>query len=354
MHRIDGPGAAPGNQFTAGNPSTGVQATVVTPEWCNAVQEEIANTITGFGGTLNKLQNNQLFTALQGAISAIVASSGGEANTGANVGTGAGQVFKQKGGVQLQFRTLKAGNNITITQGVDDITITSTATATGTITGGANNGAGTPIYSGTAGANLFFNTLKAGANVSLSAANGEITISATAPAPTWGNIGGSIANQADLQAALNGKSNVGHTHAIADISNLQTTLNGKFNTSGGAIGGDVTVTGSVSATGGFNAGSSAKLKVIDGHMPYGLEAIEAIEVTSGKYREDFVADGRRRLFVIAEQLERVVPEAVINGAFEYNGERVAGVDYQQLVPVLIQAVKELTARVRDLEAAQGA
>ena len=354
MHRIDGPGYAPGNLFTAGNPSTGVQATVVTPEWCNAVQEEIANTITGFGGSLNKLQNNQLFTALQGAISAIVASSGGEANTGANVGTGAGQVFKQKGGVQLQFRTLKAGTNVTIVQGVDDITINSTATATGTITAGQSLGTGTPVYAGVSGANLQFNSLKAGSNVSISSASGEITISATAPAPVWGGIGGSIVNQADLQAALNGKSNVGHTHVIADVANLQTTLNGKYSTAGGAIGGDVQVTGTVSATGGFNAGSSAKLKVLEGHMPYGLDAIEAIEVTRGRYHEDFVADGRDRLFVVAEQLAPIVPEAVTDGAFEYRGERVAGVDYQQLVPVLIQAVKELTARVRHLEAAQGA
>lgn len=35
---------------------------------------------------------------------------------------------------------------------------------------------------------------------------------------TWGVIGGSISNQTDLQSALNGKSNTGHTHAASDIT----------------------------------------------------------------------------------------------------------------------------------------
>jgi len=41
MHRIDGPGATVDNKFTDGDPVGGVQATMVTDDWLNDVQENI-------------------------------------------------------------------------------------------------------------------------------------------------------------------------------------------------------------------------------------------------------------------------------------------------------------------------
>lgn len=64
MHRIDGPGAAVGGLFTEGDPVSGVPATTVTGDWLNAVQEEIANTVTGAGIALNKASNTQLSAAI--------------------------------------------------------------------------------------------------------------------------------------------------------------------------------------------------------------------------------------------------------------------------------------------------
>lgn len=64
MHKIDGPGAAPGNVFTEGNPDSGVPATVVTDDWMNAVQAEICNAITAAGIALNKADNTQLADAI--------------------------------------------------------------------------------------------------------------------------------------------------------------------------------------------------------------------------------------------------------------------------------------------------
>tara|TARA_R110000822_G_scaffold37030_3_gene103920 strand:- start:2620 stop:3327 length:708 start_codon:yes stop_codon:yes gene_type:complete len=46
----------------------------------------------------------------------------GEANTGSNVGAGDG-VFKQKTGVDLEFKTLIGGTNVTITNNANDLTI---------------------------------------------------------------------------------------------------------------------------------------------------------------------------------------------------------------------------------------
>lgn len=46
-------------------------------------------------------------------------------------------------------------------------------------------------------------------------------------AVSWGEIGGTLANQIDLQLALDGKAAASHGHTIADVTNLQTELDGK-------------------------------------------------------------------------------------------------------------------------------
>jgi len=55
---------------------------------------------------------------------------GGEANTSSNVG-GENEVFKQKTSLDFEFRTLKAGTNIILTQNTSDIEISSTASGGG-------------------------------------------------------------------------------------------------------------------------------------------------------------------------------------------------------------------------------
>ncbi|WP_416058362.1 tail fiber domain-containing protein [Stenotrophomonas maltophilia] len=112
--------------------------------------------------------------------------------------------------------------------------------------------------------------------------------------------------------------------------------------------------GVVEAPAGFNRPSSRKLKCDRPLTPlsYGLAEIEKIETYFGHYNSDFVNDDRRRMFMIAEQLSEVVPEAVFEGAIDYRGEKVPSIQESQLIPVLVRAIQELAKEVRVLKGAR--
>jgi hypothetical protein len=57
----------------------------------------------------------------------------GEVNTASNVGTGAGEVYKQKTGVDLELKTVLAGTGIVVTNNTSDITIASSGGGAGQI-----------------------------------------------------------------------------------------------------------------------------------------------------------------------------------------------------------------------------
>src|SRR3990167_261898 len=65
---------------------------------------------------------------------ATLPTSSGETNTASNVGTG-NQLFKQKTGVDLEFKTLVSGDNVTMATGVNSVTITVASIPSEDVTG---------------------------------------------------------------------------------------------------------------------------------------------------------------------------------------------------------------------------
>ncbi len=68
MHKIDGPTATPDGLFTNGDAVAGVQATIVTADWLNAVELEISNVVEGAEIVLDKANNGQLLAAIRSMI----------------------------------------------------------------------------------------------------------------------------------------------------------------------------------------------------------------------------------------------------------------------------------------------
>jgi hypothetical protein len=88
----------------------------------------------------------------------------GEINIGANVGSGTGQVYRDKTGVFLNFKAIAAGTGIGVANGADDITISTTAEANL----GSNVGSATgEVFRNKTSATLNFKTLNAGTGISI-------------------------------------------------------------------------------------------------------------------------------------------------------------------------------------------
>lgn len=112
----------------------------------------------------------------------------------------------------------------------------------------------------------------------------------------------------------------------------------------------VTTGGAVWSTGGYDYGSSRKLKDIDGQCEYGLAVVRAVSTLTGRYKPEFNPDGRRRLFFDAEQLLELMPEAVDAEGVEFNDERVPSLKLDQMLPPAYRAIAELADVIDGLRA----
>lgn len=105
----------------------------------------------------------------------------------------------------------------------------------------------------------------------------------------------------------------------------------------------VTNTGTATATGDVVAFSDRRLKDNIETIPNALEKVEAMRGVTFTRKDT----GKESIGLIAQEVEEVIPE-VVNNEGEYKG-----VAYGNLVGVLIEAIKELSAEVKELKAKLG-
>ena len=112
------------------------------------------------------------------AFETVILEGGGEINTASNVGAAA-NVFKQKVGVDLEFRTLVGGTDIQIVQTTDILTINYNGPAAGEINTASNVGTGVgKIFKQKVGVNLQLKSILAGSGITTVNGTDDVQINA--------------------------------------------------------------------------------------------------------------------------------------------------------------------------------
>jgi hypothetical protein len=152
---------------------------------------------------------------------------------------------------------------------------------------------------------------------------------------------------------LNGRSIIG-TGAMQISGNIITTggvLNAQgtgTHTIGGAlnVGGTVTVTGNVHATGNVRSAHSTsdirlKENLIRIHSP--LDKVMSLNGYTFNYKNN----EERSAGLIAQEVEKVLPEVVYE--FEEEGTQYKALRYENMVSLLVEAIKELKEEIEELK-----
>lgn len=209
---------------------------------------------------------------------------------------------------------------------------------------------GNTVALGTDTTGNYMVNVTAGTGISVSHTQGEGSTATVSLNATTDNVSEGATNlyhtTARARNALSAGTGISYNSATGAITN-------SLSTSGGSIGGAIAVTGGITATGEITAYfSDLRLKTNIIPIADALEKVEAINGVTFDPNEAALAlgiDARHQMGVIAQEVEAVAPELVCDSAFA--GYKT--VRYDKLTALLIEAVKELSAKVKTLEAQLG-
>jgi hypothetical protein len=328
--------------LNASSISTGTLANART----TASSSNGASTIVARDASGNFAANTATLTTVTGAGSGLTALNASNISSGtlANARTTATNVNGASTIVARDATGNFAGATITATtfsgSGASLTSLNGTAITTGTVanartTASSSNGASTIVArdaSGNFSANTITATLSGNASTATSAATWT-----TARTLTLGSTGKSV----------NGSANV--TWTLAEITG--TAAAPQFGSLGIGTAASGT-TGEIRATNNITAYySDERLKTKIGSIENALEKVKQIETMVYHANETAVALGYDasiiEVGVTAQSVERVMPQTVAPAPID---DKYLTVRYERLVPLLIEAIKELEAQVAELKA----
>ena len=152
----------------------------------------------------------------------------------------------------------------------------------------------------------------------------------------------------------------GNTFTLAIGQAVATTNNVQFRTIGVGTGPDTGNTGSIRAFGDITAFfSDERLKtditIIQDALTK-VNSIRGVHYIPNDLALSYGYEQKRKVGVLAQDIEKVLPEIVVSAPFDIdeNGNSISGehyktVHYDKIIPLLIEAIKELSLEVLELK-----
>ena len=210
----------------------------------------------------------------------------------------------------------------------------------------ANGAGGNVLYQSAAGTTAFV----------ANGTSGQFLQSSGSGAPVWANVPNPDLTPYYLKAggAISGAVTISSTLGVTGATSLSTLAVSSTSSFTGAVtmSSTLNVTGAIVSSGDITAFSDARLKNDVKTIEGALGKISKLEgVTYTWIEKDFLGNksGTNDYGVIAQEVKKVFPEMV--QPFDIGLECYETVAYHKLVPVLIEAIKELASEVAELKAA---